>query len=64
MTITLTLGTWIIPLAITIIMFIMMLIANKNEDKDWGLPFIFFSIISITATVTAWIVWLLMILFK
>ena len=61
MTITLTLGTWIVPLAITILTLISFIVYNWFEDNDyWGFGSLMISLIGIISTITAWIVWLIM----
>jgi len=61
MTITLTLGTWIVPLAITILTLISFIVYNWFEDNDyWGFGSLMISLIGIISTITAWIVWLMM----
>ncbi len=66
MTITLTFGTWMIPLIITIISAIIIFIAgNINMKEDhWGFMFFISIIAGGLATITAWIVWGLMLLLK
>jgi hypothetical protein len=61
MTITLTLGTWIVPLAITILTLISIMIYYWFEDNDyWGFGAVMVSLIGAVSTITAWIVWLIM----
>ena len=64
MNITIHLATWMIPLIITIISAITIFIANNMKDDHWS----YISFISIVtggaATITAWIVWGLMMIFK
>jgi hypothetical protein len=61
MTITLTLGTWIVPLAITILTLISIMIYYWFEDNDyWGFGALMVSLIGAVSTITAWIVWLIM----
>ena len=63
MTITLTLGTWMVPLAITILTLISIMIYYWFEYNDyWGFGALMVSLIGITSTITAWIVWLIMTL--
>jgi hypothetical protein len=63
MTITLTLGTWIVPLAITILTLISIMIYYWFEDNDyWGFGAFMVSLIGAVSTITAWIVWLIMTL--
>jgi hypothetical protein len=61
MTITLTLGTWMVPLAITILTLISIMIYYWFEDNDyWGFGAVMVSLIGAVSTITAWIVWLIM----
>jgi hypothetical protein len=61
MTITLTLGTWMVPLAITILTLISIMIHYWFEDNDyWGFGALMVSLIGAVSTITAWIVWLIM----
>jgi hypothetical protein len=61
MAITLTLGTWIVPLAITILTLISFIVYYWFEDNDyWGFGYLMISLIGIISTITAWIVWLIM----
>jgi len=63
MTITLTLGTWIVPLAITILTLISIMIYYWFEDNDyWGFGVVMVFLIGFISTITAWIVWLIMTL--
>ena len=67
MTITLTFGTWMIPLIITIISAIIIFIAGNMKEDHWGFRgfMLFISIIAGgLATITAWIVWGVMLLLK
>jgi hypothetical protein len=62
MTITLTLGTWIIPLVITLLSIICWVLVTVFEDDYWGvLTFITF-VGGAVATVISWVVWLIMTL--
>jgi hypothetical protein len=61
MTITLTLGTWMVPLAITILTLISIMIHYWFEDNDYcGFGAFMVSLIGAVSTITAWIVWLIM----
>jgi hypothetical protein len=61
MNITLTLGTWMVPLTITILTLISFIVYYWFEDNDyWGFGSLMISFIGITSTITAWIVWLIM----
>ena len=65
MTITLTLGTWIVPLAITILTLISFIVYYWFEDNDndcWGFGSLMIALMGIPSTITAWIVWLIMTL--
>ncbi len=63
MTITLTLGTWMVPLAITILTLISFIVYYWFEDNDyWGFGSLMIALMGITSTITAWIVWLIMTL--
>jgi hypothetical protein len=63
MTITLTLGTWIVPLTITILTLISIMIYYWFYDNDyWGFGALMVSLIGAVSTITAWIVWLIMTL--
>jgi hypothetical protein len=63
MTITLTLGTWIVPLTITILTLISFMVYYWFEDNDyWGFGSLMIGLIGIASTTTAWIVWLIMTL--
>ena len=64
MTITLTFGTWMIPLIITIISAIIIFIAGNMKNDHWGFFFSISVIAGGLATITAWIVWGLMLLLK
>jgi hypothetical protein len=63
MTITLTLGTWIVPLTITILTLISFIVYYWFEDNDyWGF-FSFMAIVGgVVATIISWVVWLIMTL--
>ena len=63
MTITLTLGTWMVPLAITILTLISIMIYYWFEDNDyWGFGSLMIGLMGIISTITAWVVWLIMTL--
>jgi hypothetical protein len=60
MTITLTLGTWIVPLAITILTLISFIVYYWFEDNDdFGFGVVMVFLIGFISTITAWIVWLI-----
>jgi hypothetical protein len=59
MNITLTLGTWMVPLAITILTLIGLLILHCVEDGNW-LDFCLSTLIGVPIIITAWVVWLIM----
>ena len=62
MNISFTLGSWIIPVIVTIIGMLIIYIEDKNSGGHWGnIPI--FGMISIVVIVVVWIVWLLMLLF-
>jgi hypothetical protein len=61
MTITLTLGTWMVPLAITILTLISSMIYYWFYDHDdFGFGVVMVFLIGFISTITAWIVWLIM----
>jgi hypothetical protein len=63
MTITLTLGTWMVPLAITILTLISFIAYSWFEDHDdFGFGVVMVFLIGFISTITAWIVWLIMTL--
>jgi len=63
MTITLTLGTWMVPLAITILTLISFIVYYWFEDNNYlGFNALMVSLIGAVSTITAWIVWLIMTL--
>jgi hypothetical protein len=64
MNIPIHLGAWMIPLIITIISAITIFIANNMKDDHWGFIRLFSILIGGVATITAWIVWGLMMIFK
>jgi hypothetical protein len=63
MTITLTLGTWMVPLTITFACIICVQLMNIFEDDgDWE-ELTFITLVgACVAAVTAWVVWLIMTL--
>lgn len=61
MTITLTLGTWMVPLAITILTLISFIVYYWFKDNDyWAFDSLMIGLMGIISTITAWIVWLIM----
>ena len=63
MTITLTLGTWMVPLAITILTLISFIVYYWFKDNDyWAFDSLMICLMGIISTITAWIVWLIMTL--
>jgi hypothetical protein len=63
MTITLTLGTWIVPLAITLLSIICYVVACIFEDRNDLDLWIFVTFVGgIIATAISWVVWLIMTL--
>lgn len=63
MTITLTLGTWMVPLIITLLSIICVALVSYFNSDDWGVfDSIIFAALGIIATITAWVVWLIMTL--
>ena len=58
MTITLTLGTWIVPLAITILTLISFIVYYWFEDNDyWGFGSLMIALMGITSTYILYSVW-------
>lgn len=64
MTITLTLGTWIVPLIITLLSIIFVVYVNIFEDDYWGVLTFGTVVGGVVATVISWVVWLIMTLIK
>ena len=65
MTITLTLGTWMIPFGITIVSHIIAwVVARLLKDDLWGMLSFSAIIIALGASISSWITWGLMLLFK
>jgi len=63
MTITLTLGTWMVPLAITLLSIICYVVACIFEDRNDLDLWIFVTFVGgIIATAISWVVWLIMTL--
>ncbi len=63
MTITLTFGTWMIPLVVTIVSFILFLIAYwKDDDYYFSTAIVF--LIGVSVTIISWLTWGLMLLLK
>ena len=62
MTITLTLGTWIVPLIITLLSIIFVVYVNIFEDDYWGVLTFVTVVGGVVATVISWVVWLIMTL--
>lgn len=63
MTITLTLGTWMIPFVVTIVSFILFLIAYwKDDDYNFSSAIVF--LIGVSVTIISWLTWGLMLLLK
>jgi hypothetical protein len=62
MTITLTLGTWMVPLAITILTLISFIVYYWFEDNDyWGFfGALMIGLMGIISTIISWVVWLIM----
>ena len=61
MTITLTLGTWMVPLAITLLSIICYVVACIFEDRNDLDLWIFVTFVGgIIATAISWVVWLMM----
>ena len=60
MNITLTLGTWIVPLIITLLSIICyFLVSHFEDERDWGV-FSFMAIVGgVVATIISWVVWLI-----
>jgi len=63
MNITLTLGTWMVPLIITLLSIICYFLVSYFEDeRDWAV-FSFMAIVGgVVATIISWVVWLIMTL--
>ena len=63
MTITLTLGTWMVPLIITLLSIICYFSVSHFEDeRNWG-AFSFMAFFGgIIATIISWVIWLIMTL--
>jgi len=65
MTITLTFGTWMIPLCITIFSHIFAwLVARLFKDDLWGILSAGSFFVAFGASVSSWITWGLMLLLK
>ena len=65
MTITLTFGTWMIPLGITAIAFIVAWATTFLLEEDlWGMLSFSAIIIALGASISSWITWGLMLLLK
>ena len=65
MTITLTLGTWMIPFSITMFSHIIAwVVARLLKDDLWGMLSFSAIIIAIGASIASWITWGLMLLLK
>ena len=65
MTITLTLGTWMIPFGITIVSHIIAwVVARLLKDDLWGMLSFSAIIIALGASISSWITWGLMLLLK
>ena len=65
MTITLTLGTWMIPFSITVLSHIIAwVIARLLRDDLWGMLSFSAIIIALGASISSWITWGLMLLLK
>ena len=63
MTITLTLGTWMVPLAITLLSITCFVVACIFEDRNDLDLWIFVTFVGgIIATAISWVVWLIMTL--
>ncbi len=63
MTITLTLGTWMVPLAITLLSIICYFLVSFFEDeRNWGAFSFLTFVCGIIATTISWVVWLMMTL--
>jgi hypothetical protein len=63
MTITLTFGTWMIPLVVTIVSFILFLIVYwKDDDYNFSSAIVF--LIGVSVTIISWLTWGLMLLLK
>ncbi len=63
MTITLTLGTWIVPLIITLLSIICYFSVSLFEDaRNWGAYSFIAFVGGIIATIISWVVWLIMTL--
>jgi hypothetical protein len=63
MTITLTLGTWMVPLIITLLSIICYVVACIYEDQNDLDLWIFVTFVGgIIATAISWVVWLIMTL--
>jgi len=63
MTITLTLGTWMVPLAITLLSIICCVVAHIYEDRNDLDLWIFVTFVGgLVATIISWAVWLIMTL--
>ena len=63
MIITFTMGTWAIPLIITILSFVIALIINWIEDDHWGMLGLISIIFAIAMSVSSWITWGLIVIF-
>ena len=65
MTITLTLGTWMIPFGITIVSHIIAwVVARLFKDDLWGIISAGSIFVAFGASVSSWITWGLMLLLK
>ena len=65
MTITLTLGTWMIPFGITIVSHIIAWVVNRLfKDDLWGVLSFSAIIIALGASISSWITWGLMLIIK
>ena len=65
MTITLTFGTWMVPLAITLLSITCFVVACIFEDRNDLDLWIFVTFVGgIIATAISWVVWLIMTLMK
>lgn len=64
MNITIHIGTWIIPVIVTVVCLIICYLVSRKVRDDWGLAFAVSVYITVPTAIVCWVTWLLMTIFK
>ncbi len=60
MNITFTVGAWLIPLALTIIFFLVAKLYSDRADDPWGMIKGLMNLFAVIASLVAWLIWALL----